>query len=206
MATKEQLEKEIADSEPLAAWALETLTKIRALFAEADAKAPRPMAWNKRERTKQSTWEGIKVRLQQCASRPANLRRDLESMERRTKEAEEVKAKAESEKAEALKRAEAARQLENEAVIWLLARGKEIGKDFAVADAVAVANEIAYNEEIERKANADEMYSFGGDDYCEGCSGWDGKSHRCSCGNRRMSWVQGDSHTFKNPYIYAEAY
>ncbi len=24
--------------------------------------------------------------------------------------------------------------------------------------------------------------------YCENCEGWDGRSHRCECGNRRMRW------------------
>jgi hypothetical protein len=31
-------------------------------------------------------------------------------------------------------------------------------------------------------------YSFDGDEWCEGCSGWDGESIRCDCGSRRVYW------------------
>ena len=32
------------------------------------------------------------------------------------------------------------------------------------------------------------------------CSGWDGVSRRCNCGNRRVDWV------WENNILYAEAY
>lgn len=44
------------------------------------------------------------------------------------------------------------------------------------------------------------------DEYLDnGCLGWDGKSHRCDCGNRRVYWaiIQHDDGTFS---AYAEAY
>lgn len=34
------------------------------------------------------------------------------------------------------------------------------------------------------------------------CSGWDGRSRRCECGNRRVDWVLSSCKT----YVYAEAY
>lgn len=34
------------------------------------------------------------------------------------------------------------------------------------------------------------------------CSGWDGDSRRCECGNRRVSWTLSDDCT----YVYGEAY
>lgn len=57
-------------------------------------------------------------------------------------------------------------------------------------------------------ANSDRMFDFEGhncaDSWDEGleCSGWDGESRRCSCGNRRVSWVLSDDNT----YVYAEAH
>jgi len=47
------------------------------------------------------------------------------------------------------------------------------------------------------------FHSFCGDDSCENCEGWDGSSHRCECGNRRVSWdSDGD---FTNMIIYGNA-
>ena len=46
--------------------------------------------------------------------------------------------------------------------------------------------------------------SFNGDDNCENCSGWDGESRRCDCGNRRVSWSYDGG--IDNMYIYGEAY
>jgi hypothetical protein len=37
---------------------------------------------------------------------------------------------------------------------------------------------------------------------CDSCEGWDGESHRCQCGNRRVDWVL----SMDGSYIYAEAY
>lgn len=38
---------------------------------------------------------------------------------------------------------------------------------------------------------------------CEGpCAGWDGKSRRCECGNRRVLWQLG----WDNSFVYAEAF
>jgi hypothetical protein len=44
--------------------------------------------------------------------------------------------------------------------------------------------------------------SFDGDEFCEGCRGWDGMSRRCDCGNRRVEWVTFDD----DSGVYAEAY
>jgi len=49
----------------------------------------------------------------------------------------------------------------------------------------------------------DSMIEFDGmncDDVSDGCSGWDGISSRCSCGNRRVYWV------WNSGYLTAEAY
>jgi hypothetical protein len=42
---------------------------------------------------------------------------------------------------------------------------------------------------------------FSGDENCNNrCRGWDGRSRRCDCGNRRLSWE------YNGGYIYPEAY
>lgn len=41
-----------------------------------------------------------------------------------------------------------------------------------------------------------------GEEPYSSCAGWDGMERRCSCGNRRVSWVLSDDKT----YVYGEAY
>jgi len=104
-----------------------------------------------------------------------------------------------------------AKRLTQEAANWLLERGRKLGADFAYEDAQQTANDIAFYEEVARREEAGkngQWYEFDGDDNCEGedCAGWDGHSHRCQCGSRRVSWQQGYGHSFKDVKIYAEAY
>lgn len=113
----------------------------------------------------------------------------------------------EKEKQNLIKQQEKEQQeLTVKAILWLKEKGKELHKDYEMDNAIDVANDIAYQEEVERRVKSDSMHSFCGDDNCEDCCGWDGSSNRCSCGNRRVSWVTGYGHSFLNPYIYAEAY
>lgn len=94
------------------------------------------------------------------------------------------------------------------AVAYLEANGKQAGKDFTPGEAEEKADEMACEVEVgkavahlrENKAHT----AFSGDESCEDCEGWDGESRRCSCGNRRVSWVfAGD---FESPSIYPEAW
>ncbi len=86
---------------------------------------------------------------------------------------------------------------------FLSARGKVIGVDYEAQSAIEVANDIAFDEAIAAQKRGGGFVSFGGDDNCEGCSGWDMTSHRCECGNRRVSWEHdGD---FESMYVYAQA-
>jgi len=95
----------------------------------------------------------------------------------------------------------------DDAIAWLQSRGKVLGTDFSSANAIAVANYVSADEEIERVRPGDgEWMEFEGDDTCEDCRGWDGVDRRCDCGNRRVSWVTGDFHSFKSPVVFAEAF
>jgi len=86
---------------------------------------------------------------------------------------------------------------------FLSARGKVVGKDYEANEAIEVANEIARDEAIAAQKADGGFVSFGGDDNCSGCSGWDMKEHRCECGNRRVGWDSyGD---FENMTVYAQA-
>ena len=101
--------------------------------------------------------------------------------------------------------------LQDRAVQWLLGKGYTYGKEFNALNAISVANDLAYEEEVNKrrediKASESAFIEFCGSDYCEDCSGWDGESHRCECGNRRVSWTTADWHTFDHPSIFAEAY
>jgi chromosome segregation ATPase len=55
-------------------------------------------------------------------------------------------------------------------------------------------------EYIKNNGNDEGYISFDGDDYCEDCPGWDGFSHRCECGNRRMDWYDEDGDFYPEPY------
>jgi len=110
----------------------------------------------------------------------------------------------------------------DQAVCWLLAKGKHYGADFTIETAVAVADNLAFDMRCTELAPPvwyaelgcpgpesgvpSVWRAFDGQN-CEGpCLGWDGRSHRCQCGNRRVQWTAGSSHTFREPSVFAEAY
>jgi hypothetical protein len=78
--------------------------------------------------------------------------------------------------------------LEERAVTYLLARGKHLGIDFVLADAVDTANTIALAETVRAKIEHERPSGYFGFEGNECCRGWDGESSRCFCGNRRVSW------------------
>jgi|14BtaG_2_1085337.scaffolds.fasta_scaffold03149_10 hypothetical protein len=62
-----------------------------------------------------------------------------------------------------------------------------------------------FKEYYEEELDDNVFISFSGQnceytDDGEFCSGWDGESRRCSCGNRRVAW------DWDNEYLTAEAY
>lgn len=59
-------------------------------------------------------------------------------------------------------------------------------------------------EEAVEKIKKSGPISFNGDEYCENCSGWDGESRRCECGNRRVSWSYAGQ--VGSMYVYGEAW
>ena len=128
-------------------------------------------------------------------SRIADIRREVTEHRRKTT------AEADRERGAAENIAKMAR-----AVLWLKERGKELGKDYEATNAVKAADEIALNEEIERRCKAETWHDFDGQNCIDPCVGWDGEQRRCQCGNRRVSWVRGYEHSFESPSVHAEAY
>lgn len=100
----------------------------------------------------------------------------------------------------------ASMQYRTEAILWLQSKGKVLGTDFTLENASVEADNLAREEAINtRIAEASELQGRG--EYhcdCQDCESWDGVSHRCNCGNRRVCWsVNGG---FKDPYVYGEVY
>jgi hypothetical protein len=131
------------------------------------------------------------VKFEYFLNKYKKYKEDIETAERNKKSEEELK------------------QLKNEAIQWLLDRGKRIGEDFTIENALYIANGIALDEEIERKIADIKNSPLGtidiDDNFCE-CETWDGESKRCNCGNRRMNWTSGWDHTFKHPIAIPEPY
>jgi hypothetical protein len=101
------------------------------------------------------------------------------------------------------------KEFQKEAVNWLLERGYELGRDYPnLLAAVSFANDKSLELEIKRvekeTVEAGIYIEFAGQN-CDDCVGWDTVDSRCSCGNRRVGWVTGDSHSFKKPEVYAQA-
>lgn len=102
-------------------------------------------------------------------------------------------------------------ELQGKAVQYLISKGKIINIDFTIDNAISGANTLAYEEAVLKKqkelTETQTYIDFNGSDNCEDCKGWDGSSHRCQCGNRRVGWNSDYTNTdfFLNPHIYAEA-
>ncbi len=95
------------------------------------------------------------------------------------------------------------------AVAFLVKHGQTPGVDFDPARAVDAAESLAMRLAIEKCMAEGGPFAFGGSDDCDsGCQGWDGESHRCQCGNRRVSWAtwsRFEDFDTGNFHIYAEA-
>lgn len=198
-------EENLATATTAAERARELLDQYTAWQKEAYAFAPPslPYGATKARREKEQGAEAIRTRLREVVYGPKRV----EDHYRRLEE-EKVRKEAARQQADDKARQEREEHvLQGEAVAWLLERGKKINVDFQVNKAVAVANELAFSEECERRSAAlnGEHVDFDGSDYCENCSGWDGESHRCDCGNRRVSWTADWYHSFKSPSVRAEA-
>ena len=118
---------------------------------------------------------------------------------------------AEKQKLEEAQKDKATREAERvklvgEAIQYLIQNGKIINEHFTIENAISKANDLAFELEVDKLNQDNTPIDFSGDDNCEDCVGWIPGSHRCDCGNRRVGWVMGWGHSFKQPSVYAEAY
>ena len=186
--------------------AKEIIDRFDQLFKDALALCPAPWSWgDKRRQKKDKSFSATLDRVSIATRSLVCLESEFEYADRDAAERAKNEAKA-KEDVERLATANIEEsRLRTYAVIWLQAKGKVLGKDFEVDTAVETANTIAFEEEITRLTGGG-WYRFDGDDCCEDCNGWDGVSHRCDCGNRRMYWEQDDFHNFEHPSARATAY
>lgn len=94
----------------------------------------------------------------------------------------------------------------DKAICWLIDKGYKYGVDFNSEDAVDVSDQLAFDEEVSIRKGPEggpTWYDFDGNNCDRPCLGWNGVDHRCQCGNRRVSWVQDECHTFERPVIRA---
>jgi hypothetical protein len=202
---KKEREKVLTESRVLTDKANELYARFKEWQKEAEAAFPAPWCFgDKRQQKKHKTLSALVDRI---FGGTYVYRRNVERFAEEDRRAIEKAKKdmyAEEVSARALKREEELTRLQTAAVKWLLERGLVLGADFDVGNALDIANDKAAEEW--KAAVEVRWHSFGGDDNCENCSGWDGVSHRCDCGNRRVYWERDESHTFEKPSFNATAY
>lgn len=199
----EQLTKEenIKAATEYAAKAKELLANIEEAVKEGFKFVPR-YGTTKTQNAKHATASEVVDRLRSAAHSEYNTKSTYEHRERMVREAEERKAREEM-----LKNREAEKHvMVNEAIAYLLEKGLTFGKDFTVETAIACANQLAFELECKRKESEGGYFDFSGQNCEDECAGWSPTERRCECGNRRVSWTEGYSHSFKTPDVYAEAY
>lgn len=142
------------------------------------------------------------ARLQSEKSIAYRLKSDYSTMDRIAAEKQKLE---EAQKEKATKEAERVK-LVGEAIQYLIQNGKIINEHFTIENAISKANDLAFELVVDKLNQDNTPIDFSGDDNCEDCAGWIPGSHRCDCGNRRVGWVMGWGHSFKQPSVYAEAY
>lgn len=203
--TKKTKEENLAAAEAYSNAAREIWTKVEELKKEALKIVPAGYCGTEARRKKAENWNEVLDRLQQAMRKSNEIKQHYDYRERDELEKRKIAEKVEAQQ----KAAEERIKLAGEAIQYLLNLGKVLNTDFTTDNAVEIANNIAFELEIvRRKAALKETKSLTNFDgmNCDDCPGWDGESRRCQCGNRRVSWSSGWGHSFKEPYIYGEAY
>ncbi len=159
------------------------------------------LGMTKKQEVKAKSFFETMRRLESIIMEPGYLRDHFASVDLDTARRSEKEQQAQVEQQRTLEIA----QLQEEAVIWLIERGKKLGTDFTLSNALKTANDLAFDEAVLDMSNGVEYHDFYGKN-CDDCLGWDGISRRCACGNRRVYWTPGNEHSFKNPQLVAEAW
>lgn len=186
----------------------EKIEAVTALGFRAEARVPVKSRSQYQKYEKRTLADALRKFLPEAYSAPTDARA-ISSLRDEIKRARKHLEEQEKER-KAAERKKEAQDYETEAVNWLMAKGKVYGKDFSAHDAVMLADEIAGDEETARTVAELKLsggyIDFSGQNCMGPCEGWDGHSHRCQCGNRRMCWATHMGHSFKSPAVYGEAY
>jgi len=198
--TDEQ-EKELQQAKKKAVEAVDLLKQIDELRVKALELVPVPHScYTKSQREKEKTLLKVMDRLFSLTKRSS----DIDSRIRYEKERESKIELEKIQKENEFKQQQARNDLITRAIQFLQKRNIQVGVDYALDMVIDVAYNVAFDEEVEKLKTSGGMFEFSGDDSCEDCAGWNGVDHRCSCGNRRVSWTSdGD---FEHLIVYAEAY
>ena len=180
------------------------LEQFNQLLKDANKDFPgRTFGLTKSKVEKLKTPNEIYDRLQSASRSLWNTQSSYSSRERIQMEKEEREKRAELQKQQELEKF----NLANEAIAYCLSNGRKFGDGLLVETAIAIANDIAFKKEVDRRELeiGDDYIDFSGQNCEDECAGWNPKDRRCECGNRRVSWTDEYS-DFKNMSIYAEAY
>lgn len=193
-------EENLGNARNIETKAKDLIKRYVALMDEAKQLSPAYYYPSKRERTKNNEHHKVIERIRQLTQAEYDVKSTYEYKERIKKDNDEKIAKEEKAK-------EVAKQEQeylNDAIKYCLENNLVFGKDFTTENAIRLAVDMAFHKEVEQRIKDGGYFDFNGQN-CDGpCSGWDGVSHRCDCGNRRVSWESSGG--FKDLYVYAEAY
>jgi hypothetical protein len=197
MSDKERSEYE--DALLQASKANEFLASLKAIKAEAVSTiGPPPSFASTPTRQEMKEWNALFTRLMYATRKPDEILNVVNNRINREKTEREKEERERKEK----ERADALKIKTERAVNFLIQRGKVLGRDFSIENAIDVANNIRYNEEVAAKTKEMEelgdVIDFVGMN-CDDCPGWNGVDRRCACGNRRVYWESYDS-DFESEY------
>jgi hypothetical protein len=182
------------------------LERFNDLLKEANRDFPgsRTFGLTKSKLEKLKTPNEVYDRLLSASRSVYNVQSTYSTRERIQKEKEDREKQTELIKQRELENS----NLINEAIAYCLSNGRTFGDGLSVETAISIANDIAFNLEVKRKEFkiGDDYIDFSGQNCEDPCNGWNPKDRRCECGNRRVSWTDGYSSSFKDMTIYAEAY
>jgi hypothetical protein len=173
-----------------------------ALWAKISDLCPPPMYGARRDKSIEAHLD----RLLQAANSHSSIERSIADHEQQIAQKEQRIREIEQQAEQKAEHDASVKAMANDAVAFLLAHGKSPGADFDVTDAVAAANVFAFDLEVQKQKKVLQFHEFDGSDGCENCSGWDGVSNRCNCGNRRVCWTADECHSFRKPIIRPEAH
>jgi hypothetical protein len=202
LANREDVLKNAQDDAEAAATCIR---EHEAWLTRANQITPPPYGMTRAQRDKERRdVKKVMERLRKMVGRPHELKLQWAHIDEARKRKEE-----ENEKLQRAAREEKEREaVIAEAINWLTDNtDKRLGIDYSVGEAIRVANDVALEQEIKvLEATRNTWYKFDGQNCVDPCAGWDGRSRRCECGNRRVEWVEGLGHSFKHPHAEAVTY